>query len=103
MRTVTVTVPEQVQALNAALSSIESDVMAITDDDAAPHADWLERIVAHLTARPDVAGIGGRDYLHVGDRLIEGRENVVGIIPHFRSHVGWKRSRGFDPFSVVSN
>ncbi len=88
IRTVAVTVPGQVQALNAGLQSIKSDIMAITDDDAAPHADWLERIVAHLTARPDVAGIGGRDYLHVGGRLIEGRKKVVGIIPRFRSHVG---------------
>jgi GT2 family glycosyltransferase len=50
----------QVAALNAGLDVVEADVVAVTDDDAAPHCDWLERILGHL-ADPEVAGVGGRD------------------------------------------
>lgn len=87
-RKVTVTVPGQVQALNAGLRAIRADIMAITDDDAAPHADWLERIVAHMAARNDIAGVGGRDHMYINGAPVHGRQRVVGIVPRFRRHVG---------------
>lgn len=88
IRKVTVTVPGQVQALNAGLRAINSHIMAITDDDAAPHDDWLERIVAHMAARDDLAGVGGRDHMYVNGVLMNGRKHVVGIVPRFGGHVG---------------
>lgn len=41
-----VEVPGQVAALNRGLDAANGDVIAITDDDAAPHQDWVERIAA---------------------------------------------------------
>ena len=38
-------------------------MVAITDDDAVPHADWLERIEAVFAASPKVGGVGGRDLI----------------------------------------
>jgi glycosyltransferase involved in cell wall biosynthesis len=39
-------VPGQVAALNRGLDAASGDVIAITDDDAAPHVDWVARIAA---------------------------------------------------------
>ncbi|MBV9832801.1 MAG: glycosyltransferase family 2 protein, partial [Alphaproteobacteria bacterium] len=39
-----VTVPGVVAALNEGLDAATGDIVAMTDDDAAPHHDWLERI-----------------------------------------------------------
>lgn len=88
IRTVTVTVPGQVQALNAGLASAQTDVVAITDDDAAPHPDWTERIVAHFEANERVGGVGGRDRMHVGGALQTGQKAVVGRVPLIGRHVG---------------
>jgi hypothetical protein len=88
IRTVIVTVPGQVQALNAGLAAVTTDIIAITDDDAAPHPDWTQRIVAHFEARPDLGGVGGRDRMHVGNALQTGQEAVVGKVPRIGKHVG---------------
>lgn len=52
-----------VAALNAGLAVAESDVIAIFDDDAIPHPDWLSRILPHFT-QTDVGAAGGRDIVH---------------------------------------
>ena len=64
LRTVTVTKPGLVAALNAGLDAASGDVIAITDDDAAPHPDWLARIEAHFQADTKVGGVGGGDWVH---------------------------------------
>ncbi len=88
LTTVSVHVPGQVQALNAGLERVRTDYVAITDDDAAPHVDWLERICAQFDANPNVGGVGGRDFLHLGGALQDGRARVVGKVPTFGKHVG---------------
>lgn len=42
-----------------AIDSADGDILALLDDDAEAHPDWLERIVAHY-ADPNVGGVGGR-------------------------------------------
>ena len=64
LRIVDVDVPGVVEALNVGLDAAHGAIIAITDDDAAPRPDWLEGIHEHLRARPDVAAVGGRDWLH---------------------------------------
>ena len=61
LRSVPVTRGGVVAAMNAALAVAEGDVLALTDDDAEPLEDWLERIVSVLDSAPAVAGVGGRD------------------------------------------
>ena len=86
---VTVTQPGQVHALNAGLDAADGDVVAITDDDAAPRPDWLARIAAHFAADPDLGGLGGRDWVHQPDgRLEDGSRHRVGKVRWFGRIVG---------------
>ncbi|HJQ55927.1 MAG TPA: glycosyltransferase family 2 protein [Vineibacter sp.] len=63
-----VTVPGVVAALNLGLAHAVGEAVAMTDDDAAPHPDWLERIAAHFAADRQLGGVGGRDRIFQGDR-----------------------------------
>jgi cellulose synthase/poly-beta-1,6-N-acetylglucosamine synthase-like glycosyltransferase len=83
IQTVIVTVPGQVAALNAGLDAAQGDIIAITDDDAAPHLDWLERIQAHFIADDQVGGVGGRDWVYHGTQRVEGARLQVGKIQWF--------------------
>src|SRR5258708_33986094 len=61
LKHVTVARPGVVAAMNAALDAAGGDVLAFTDDDAEPEAEWLERLLAGFEMDPCVAGVGGRD------------------------------------------
>lgn len=89
LRTVTVSVPGQVAALNAGLDKAQGDIIAITDDDAAPHADWLSRIETHFLLDSRMGGVGGRDWRYNGTQLLEqGTRNVVGQVQWFGRIIG---------------
>jgi cellulose synthase/poly-beta-1,6-N-acetylglucosamine synthase-like glycosyltransferase len=81
LRTVTVSISGQVAALNAGLDAARGDIIAITDDDAVPHADWLARIETHFLSDDHVGGVGGRDWVyHDGTHLEDGAQEVVGRV-----------------------
>lgn len=61
-------VPGVVAALNLGLEHAVGDAVAMTDDDAAPHPDWLQRMAAHFEVNPQVGGVGGRDRIFQGER-----------------------------------
>ncbi len=61
-RIVEVKEPGVIAALNRGLQLVQGEILAITDDDAAPHADWLERIEAYFLSDEQLGGVGGRDY-----------------------------------------
>ena len=63
VETVVVDVPGVVAAMNAGLVAARGEIVALTDDDAAPRPDWLAKIEAHFAADPTVGGVGGRDFL----------------------------------------
>jgi glycosyltransferase involved in cell wall biosynthesis len=88
LRTVTVKVPGQVAALNAGLAAAQGDIISITDDDAAPHADWLARIEAHFLSDDRVGGVGGRDWMYYGTQLVDGACEVVGRVQWFGRTIG---------------
>jgi glycosyltransferase involved in cell wall biosynthesis len=69
LRVVDVLVPGQVAALNAGLAAATGEIIAITDDDAAPHSDWLERIEAHFLSDVKLGGLGGRDWMYLNGIL----------------------------------
>ncbi|MFI5310982.1 MAG: glycosyltransferase family 2 protein [Gemmatimonadales bacterium] len=73
--------PGVVAAMNAALAVCRGEVIALTDDDAEPRSDWVERIEAGF-ADPRVAGVGGRDWqpLERGNREIVGRVQWFGRV-----------------------
>ncbi len=69
LKIINVSEPGQVAALNSGLIAAMGDVIAITDDDAAPHADWLERITNHFLDDEQVGGVGGRDWVYENESL----------------------------------
>ncbi len=90
--------PGQVAALNAGLARVEGEVVAITDDDAAPHPNWLERIEQHFEANPNVGGVGGRDYIRNGQ--VYGESAIVGKVQWFGREIG-NHHRGVGPARYV--
>ena len=75
-----------VAALNAGLDAADGDIVAFTDDDARPHADWLERIEAHFHDDASIGGVGGRDY--VKGLESEHESSRVGEIQWFGRQIG---------------
>lgn len=89
LRAVTVRVPGVVAALNRGLDAAQGDIIAITDDDAAPHTDWLARIETHFLSDNHVGGVGGRDWRYNGTQLLEqGARDVVGRVQWFGRVIG---------------
>lgn len=71
LRLLTVPVTGVVAALNVGLEAATGDIISITDDDAVPHLDWLVRIEAHFLADQHIGGVGGRDWVYIGDKLLD--------------------------------
>jgi len=86
--TVTVRVAGVVAALNAGLDAVNADIVAFTDDDAAPRADWLLQIAARFAADPLLGGLGGRDWVHQHGRIEDDRKRIVGRITWFGRCIG---------------
>ncbi len=78
LTTCTVKVPGVVAAMNLGLESAQGDIIAFTDDDAAPHPDWIQKIQAQFENRPDVGGVGGRDIIQNPKPWFLGTSEVVG-------------------------
>lgn len=74
VRIVDVTEPGVIAAMNAGLSAATGDIIALTDDDAAPLPDWLERIERHFAADDKIGGVGGRDDQFRGDPSVPVRD-----------------------------
>jgi cellulose synthase/poly-beta-1,6-N-acetylglucosamine synthase-like glycosyltransferase len=70
--------PGQVAALNRGLDAASGDVIAITDDDAAPHPDWVERIAAAFEDDARLGALGGRDWVHEKGRVLDDERRLVG-------------------------
>jgi glycosyltransferase involved in cell wall biosynthesis len=93
LKVVDVSVSGQVAALNAGLAAAVGEIIAITDDDAAPHPDWLERIEAHFLADDNIGGIGGKDWMYV-DGVLQNElptfsdHRIVGKLEWFGRAIG---------------
>jgi glycosyltransferase involved in cell wall biosynthesis len=93
LRILIVSVPGVIAAMNLGFETAQGDIISVTDDDAAPHTDWLERIEAHFVADPHLGGLGGRDHIHLNglqqDPPIHPvRPPVVGQLQWFGRMVG---------------
>jgi len=88
LRTVKLKAPGVVAALNAGLGMAQGDIIALTDDDAAPHLDWLARIVAHVQADSKVGGVGGRYWNFIDGQWDVRSRRVVGKVQWFGRGIG---------------
>lgn len=50
--------------LNTGIAAARGSIVALTDDDGVPAADWLVQLLAHFDREPDGACVGGRVLLH---------------------------------------
>jgi glycosyltransferase involved in cell wall biosynthesis len=93
LKVLTITVPGVVAAMNLGFESASGDIISVTDDDAAPHSDWLQRIEAHFVADESLGGLGGRDWLYMNGKLQDatihpGSSNIVGRVQWFGRMIG---------------
>jgi glycosyltransferase involved in cell wall biosynthesis len=92
LKTATVKISGVVAAMNIGMDRAQGDIIAFTDDDAAPHIDWLARIETHFLSDPIVGGVGGRDWVYHGTWLENGSRHVIGRVQWF-GRVRWQRAR----------
>jgi cellulose synthase/poly-beta-1,6-N-acetylglucosamine synthase-like glycosyltransferase len=69
LKVAAVITPGQVAALNQGLLSASGEIIAILDDDAKPHPQWLEVMASHFAQDPRVGGVGGRDWMYLQGQL----------------------------------
>lgn len=88
VRALRVSEPGVVASLNAGMAAAKGDLFAITDDDAVPRPDWLERIADAFGADAGIGGVGGRDWVRREGRTEGGSEPVVGRVLWYGRVVG---------------
>jgi GT2 family glycosyltransferase len=89
-------------ALNAGIMASTGDFVALTDDDAEPSSDWIERLVEHFND-PSIAGVGGRDVQIQNP----GNAEIVGIVKWYgkiigNHHIGAGQARDVDVLKGVN-
>ena len=87
LQAVTVKVPGVVAAMNAGLDVAKGELVAFTDDDAAPRPDWLERLEAYY-ADAGVGGVGGKDFIDEENQWQQVEKRVVGKVQWFGRVIG---------------
>ncbi|WP_103668203.1 glycosyltransferase family 2 protein [Pseudanabaena sp. BC1403] len=103
----TVSASGVIAAMNIGLESATGDIVAFTDDDAAPHPSWLQKIEAYYLADKKVGGVGGRDWVYHGTQLEDGSKPVVGKLHWFgrligNHHIGIGEGREVDVLKGVN-
>jgi glycosyltransferase involved in cell wall biosynthesis len=108
LRTLTVIDPGAIAAMNVGLDAASGEIISFTDDDAAPHPDWLERIEAHFLSDDRLGGLGGRDWVYFGTELLKAEpKEVVGRVQWFgrvigNHHLGIGKAREVDVLKGVN-
>jgi glycosyltransferase involved in cell wall biosynthesis len=97
LRRVTVDQPGVVAAMAAGLAHTTAPMVALTDDDAVPRVDWLERLAVHL-ADERLGAAGGRDVIA---GCTDPPTADVGRVRWWGGHVG-NHHRGAGPAREVA-
>jgi GT2 family glycosyltransferase len=83
--------PGVVAAMNCGIDAASGDIIAFTDDDAAPRPQWLERIEAYFLSDKRIGGVGGRDFVYYGTQkswILEGERQTVGQVQWYGKVIG---------------
>ena len=83
-----VTVSGVIAAMNVGLEQAHGDIIAFTDDDAAPRTDWLARIDCHFLSDDRIGGVGGRDWVRENGMLLDDSRSIVGKVQWFGRTIG---------------
>jgi GT2 family glycosyltransferase len=112
LRVLTVRVTGVVAAMNLGLDAAFGDIIVFTDDDAAPHIDWLERIESKFLSDSSIGAVGGRDFMYYGSVLQDynshpGASDIVGQLQWFgrvigNHHIGEGEAREVDVLKGVN-
>ncbi len=87
LRVVEVTERGQIAAINRGLEAVTGDVVVLTDDDAVPREQWLERLMSHYDDA-GVGGVGGRDVVHHGDTVYRCTAHCAGRLTWYGKFIG---------------
>lgn len=88
VKIININIPGVIQAMNKGLMEVSGDIVAITDDDSEPHADWLEKIVPYFMLDDHVGGVGGRDWIFENGKFIDDEARIVGKLQWFGRMIG---------------
>lgn len=88
LRVAAVSQPGVVAAYNAGLEAARGDIIAFTDDDAAPHADWALRLTDAFADDASLGGLGGRDVVHERGTVLSGTAHNVGLVRWYGRTIG---------------
>ncbi len=77
-----------VAAYNMGLDTARGDIVAFTDDDAAPHPDWAQRLAQAFARDSTLGGLGGRDIVHQQGTILAGAKPNVGLVSWYGRPVG---------------
>ncbi|MDE1178847.1 MAG: glycosyltransferase [Edaphobacter sp.] len=102
LQVVTVSLPGVVHALNQGLERCTGDIVTITDDDSAPHPDWLLRIEQHFAGDPQLGGLGGRDAILDNGQFLQPTTTEVGRLYPYGRMIG-NHHLGMGPARVVEH
>jgi glycosyltransferase involved in cell wall biosynthesis len=88
VREVILSFPGVIAALNAGCTDAKGDIVCLTDDDAVPRPDWLERIENTFLSDDRIGAVGGMDILRAGGDIPTSYTEQVGRIMPFGRVVG---------------
>ncbi len=100
IRILLVATPGTVYAHNVGIEACSTDVLAMIDDDTAPHPEWLRTILQNFQADPRLGGLGGRDRCFDGQAFDESKEATVGKLQWFGRAIG-NHHRGYGEIREV--
>lgn len=92
--------PGTVYAHNVGIEACRTDVLAMIDDDTAPHPQWLRIILQDFVDDPRLGGLGGRDRCFDGRSFDEHKESTVGKLQWFGRAIG-NHHRGYGAIREV--
>ena len=81
-------------ARNAGVERAEGELLAFTDDDCRPHADWLERLTPRYRGAPEEA-VGGRTINGLADNLFSETAQLVIDVGYAQNNLGAPDRRWF--------